>query len=1081
MTTAAGTLITKPGARIAFVCEIEGHDVVYTDVNDLTTWTGYTVRPGLQMHGTVTRNMDLLGFSLQPVGFGFELVDAIPWDTTNSLAKLLAHLDEAALVTELRANMDRDDTTALVLRTTHFPASGVIHIGHERITYSGKTQTGTATGSFTGCTRGTLPTSASSAASPGTWAHTHKVGTEAGPEVANKHRIWKNRMVTIYAVGVDPDTGTWNSRANSLNELVGLIEDYGFNEGKWQFSCTSIEKRLQTQLLRDQYQGTISGLNIGSTAKVKLHIHRGGSSSSTTATASIPAGTYTPTTLIAKINDLSRSMFSDHYISFSIFGDGRVGMTAHAGIAGDYTAQVWGDNAMGMLVMRMLGWDASGANSPVIQHYVSASGAFTKMAGERPMVTYWSPVSPTDLSVVQTSGAWADQNTDDLPTGDGNGYVMIEDSPSAWQVSRSGDTLTWIRAVDLHGRPLVTDIEGGVEIVRRLGEDPNIGIKQIWIVKSPVSRLLLRMILSTGTTNYNDSTYDKWPDSMGAGLPANLVDIPSFEAIGEQLGASGQLFQVLLQPEGMATHLESLMCTFGFHIVWRSVSGVYKLVATVPTTIANLTPSFTLDDSNTGSEHGTVVASGADLVRNRLTLRYNREPASGEFLAQDTYDNLSAMSEQDEPSSLSYDALALYDYDGTKLQSWRRNVAAPMCAYFARPIRKYTRSGSRGLWFVSIGDVVLFSDPDAPSASTGAYGIDEVKAWVVAITKNYDTYEIDSIELLVPPGKAYRYAPSAMLDYTRGDFGYDNANRRLFLRNNEFTRASGARDVTYFLVGDRIHIHEVDPATGAMDSWEREVQTVGIDYLQVTVALSAPAFNNDKRYYVTLSNYADALNVTARSVDDAGTSLVTFLADTENQVDDGGSGIGAFLWGSHLPDTDAGAAPTGDEHYRLTRPNSDALPASYLRDAAYAVNNCFRHVTNQHPIAEHFTTVRSTNSTSYVHAAGPYKVFCPPGVEQLVFSLDAFVSSGTGTFRVTCSSSRPTGASTTVVEFGPDAEQVENTTTATSLAKVAITANIRPTADGYTYVTVEFKHSAGGAATTFLRGVSAYFAARAVA
>lgn len=1088
MTTPASTLVTGQGPRIAYVLEIEGHNVVYTDVPDLTVWTGYTVRPGLQMRGSVSRRLDLLGFDMQPVGFQFELVDAIPWDTTNSIAKLMAHLDATAIVTELTADVDRDDTTVNVRRTTDLPASGTVYIGHERIDYASKTQTTPTAGTLNTCTRGQFPTSADSAASPGHWAHTHRVGIESGPEVSTRPRVWKNKMVTIYVVAHDPSTGTWNTRAASLNELVGTIEDFGFKDGSWQFSCTTLEKRVDAPLLATQYQGYMNGLTLAADATLFTRARLIGTAPPLVS-ITVPAGSYTLQSLLTTLNHAIAAAFANHYIGLWLDGQ-YVHFNVFANVAGDYEAILHGDNQYGKLVMRMLGWPGPAA---FLTHYVAAGGAYGIVAPSTAMVTLWSP-SQGSVTVSPTSGVWANQSADDMPGATGNGFLQVGDADYVWQVTGSGNSFTWIKALDFHGRPNQVNNLGeqfgsaSEETVRYIGDDPNIPVKQVWIVKSTMSRMLLRMLLSTGTANYNHATYDKWPASMSCGFPANLVDIPSIEALSEQAGAAAQCFQVLLAPESMATHVESLMRQFGFHLTWRPVSGVYKLSATVPTTIANLTPTFTLDVSNTGNDHDTQTESGAELVRNRLTLKYNRDPASGEFLGEDVYENLSAISEQDEPSALEYEALMLYDLDGTKLKAWRTNVAAPMCAYFARPIRKHTRSASRAAWFVSVGDVVLLDDPEMPDAVTGTYGTSS-KAWVTAVTKNYETYEVESIELLIPPGRAYKYAPSGMLDYSRGDKGYDNANKRIYFRDHEFTRATDAKDVTFFEVNDRIRIYEVDPldatnltgATGLF--WDRVVSAVGATFLDMTATLSAPAFSATRRYYVTLSPYATAIANPNRDKSLAGGSVVTFYdADGDNFVDDGAAGQEAFLWGADLPVVDAGAAPTGDEHCRFTPSGSDALDVASLRDAALALNNLYRHVTNQHPVSEQYITARSTSSVdpAYVQLAGPFKVWCPPGAEELSFSIDAFVSGSTGEFRVTTSVRRPVGASTTILSF-VDNDMARTVVTTVSLVTTKVTGvvPVRPNQEGYVYVTFEMAQF-DPTKTVSARAVSAFFSPRAV-
>lgn len=1067
MTTTTATLITRPGVRLAYVLEIEGHNVVYTNVPDLTVWTGYTVRPGLEMLGSVSREIDLLGFSVSPVGFGFKIVDAIPWDTANSLAKLLAHLDSTAIVTELTASVDRDDTTLTVRSTTGF--SSPIYVGHERITYSGTTAT-----TFTGCTRGTLPTSALNAAGTA-WGHVHKVGIDgAGPEVATRPRVWKNRMVTIYAVATDPVTGTWNDRADALNELTGTLDDYGFQDGAWQFSCTSIEKRLQGQLLKDQYIGAYEGMYIDATTLTLAQHNVVGAHDFITLT--IAAGQYTISSLIAEINEQLDAAALTWEVSLSLVGQ-RVMYTMNVTLLGLYQSSIFATDSEGWRIIKILGWPATAMGCG---EDVSAAKAITALSPERAIATMWTWRQASTL-VYPTAGVWVNQSTDDLPLSAGEGYIQMGDGDIVSQVSYASgaglDTFTWFTSWDLQGRPVNNATLDANAVIRYVGDDVRVPIKQVWIVKGSLTRLLLRMLLSTGTTNYNNATYDKWPDTMGCGFPGNLVDIASIEAFGERLGASGRLYQVIREPRSAAEYIESWMRTYGFHLIWRAQSNVYKLVATVPTTLAHITPVATLDGSNTGNDDESVTDSGSDLVRNRITLNYNQDPATGEFMASDTYDNLSSSSEHDEPSHLKYDALGFYDYDGTKLWSWRTNVAAPMCAYFARPIRRHRRSGARSLWFLSVGDVVTLTDPVMPDAVAGTYGVTAVTAWVIAISKNYETYELDTIELLVPPKASdVRYlAPSAILDFVRGDKGYDSANNRIVLQASEFTRASRPNDVTWFYTNDRITLEEVDPADpAAPTTWERVVGSVGADHINLTAALSAPAFDTTKRYYVRLSPYSSAILNTDRDPAVGTTRVVGFLREN-------------FSWGSALPTTDAGTAPSGDNHFRLAPTAvvaADASMAAHLqRDLAYAVNNCYRHVCNQHPISEQFVSpARQLTTTTYQVAIGSYKIWCPPGVESIDFAIHAFVGAGTGSYRVTSSPRRPrsvSGSGDLVAAWDNDVSTTEVTTTSTTIVKITGNVLLRREQDGYTYITVEFKNSLGATAT-HARAFSAYFAARAM-
>jgi hypothetical protein len=1099
MSTAAAQL-EKPGVRQAFVVLIEGHDVAYTDSADFaaiqSAWTGegYTFRPGLELGGSISRQLDLLGFKIEPVGFSFDIVDGIPWSSSSSLAKLFADKDESASSTVLTSNSGRDDTVFDVRDTVNpgFASSGTVHVGHERVDYSGKTAT-----TLTGLTRGKFPVV------PGktTWAHTHRLPTDGdGPEVSSSIRVWKNRMVAVYVVAIDPDTGTWTTKTNSLAEIVGYVEDWKYGDGRWSIDCVSIEKRMQGQLLRSQYKGTVrKGFRLFYDSTLNFSSTNGNATWTDSVSITIAAGHYTIDSLIAEINAALQAETLTHEASLSLVGN-------RTRLSFDYTtaSAAWvtftlerADN-LSTRVMDLLGWPSGIA---AYGNGVSGAGVINVDAPNPAVSTEWSPFQGT-LEIENYTGTFENQSSDDLPTwlGTVHGYLQISEFPLLWLCSFNAlsNTATWKGSFRLDGTqadapPWVPP--GLAPTARRLvGEDADISVKQVWIVKGSLARVLLRMLLSTGTEDYNDATYDKWPVSMSLGIPSTIVDISAIEALSEQIGDAAKLFQVLLEPESAADHIESLMQTFGFHLVWArtSTSGQYKLTPIIPTVISGLSSQFTLDGSNTGSDHRTRMESGAQYVKNRAVLLYNRNTESGEFEASITAENMTSQSEHDEPDGFEHRALALYDYDGKKVGSWVANVAAPTMAYFGRPVRTFVRSGSRALWNLFVGAVVTLTDPEAPSDTDGTYGVTAVKGWVIGISKNFETMELDEIRILVPKGRAFRLAPTAMLDYSRGDKGYDSGNTRLYCRDNEFTpAASGSKDIDFFYADDTVDVVEVDPANPASPTTWLDVPVTSINsasgYIQLGSGLAA--FDSTRRYYVILSTYAsvDLGSPGVRSLD-GGTNPVAYLADSSATVlADSGDRIPGVLWSSFLPSTpDVTTAPTGDEHYRRPWNEMDdaeqPLSSHMLRDWVYAVNNLYRHVTNQHPIFDCCTSAITTTETTYALCGGPWKIRVPPGATTLNLIIFAKANAaGTATFRVNVAGTCPTFEGDTSSPYAPenpvDVAQTESSTTSTTLTTVTVTVGVSPNVEGYAYLWIEMKSGAHG---SDYRGATGRWAERSV-
>lgn len=142
--------------------------------------------------------------------------------------------------TYLTAPLDAVATTVTVNDTTGFPTSGPymwIHIGLERITYTGTTPT-----SFTGCTRGTA----------GTRARRH-VATGAGAIVTDQIKVWRGRGIRLWAVPMSPSGELACENGNLLDEAQevwrGYIDQGPRREsGRFAFDCLSIDRVLTHQL-----------------------------------------------------------------------------------------------------------------------------------------------------------------------------------------------------------------------------------------------------------------------------------------------------------------------------------------------------------------------------------------------------------------------------------------------------------------------------------------------------------------------------------------------------------------------------------------------------------------------------------------------------------------------------------------------------------------------------------------------------------------------------------------------------------------------------------------------------------------
>jgi len=132
----------------------------------------------------------------------------------------------------LIASCSAADATLNVTDTSAWPASGVLHIGTEAITYTGKTAT-----TFTGCTRGAF----------GSTAQSHYIADGsrlAYARVTDVPEALEGRRVFVYFYG-DGDSPTG---AGTLVWRGIASTDAGYERGVWKFSMESMTRLLDQEL-----------------------------------------------------------------------------------------------------------------------------------------------------------------------------------------------------------------------------------------------------------------------------------------------------------------------------------------------------------------------------------------------------------------------------------------------------------------------------------------------------------------------------------------------------------------------------------------------------------------------------------------------------------------------------------------------------------------------------------------------------------------------------------------------------------------------------------------------------------------
>jgi hypothetical protein len=1086
----AADYLARRSATTAYVLEIEGIDSAFATVRPAvlgSAWaaSGRTLRGGLDLPGSIQRSVDLLQFALEPTSLSINLVEG----RGTYLADVFADAAPGPR-TNLSGPIDRDDLTIPVITTAGFPASGVLHIGCERIEY-----TGTVANAFTGCTRGTMPWVGS------WWPHSFDHGGTAwGAEVTSRPSKWKGRGVALYLTARDPTSGAWCSRADSELVFAGLLDGWSYDgKGTFTLAATSVEKMTEAVLLRDQMVGTVGGIMVPRSEEIGCEeVEVGTVNRRKTATITIPPGTYTIRGLRAKVEELiaaetaAGNLTHKWEVNYATV-DGATRTVVFVVAAG-------GDVGTGTLTFSMkslsegksVAWAALGG-APVHEEFVNGIGGARRLVmGEpvsltttietttgtlvRPRVLF--PSAPLaactlwsgDLPVQITAGQWHSQPVSTLPSFDGaSGFLMVGDS-DLWLVKYTAGTFTRLARWNLdfnQGMHVVPQFND--PIIAREGDDvETIEVKQVWLAYGKLHDLVASMLTSTGTAGGYNGADDSWPATIGCGIPAALLEKNSLRSVTAALGVAGYTCTWIDKPTPAADKINEYCACLGWYLVWRRG----KLTAITPMTIESRVPDWSLTVSNALDFMAT--SDGSDLIRNRATLRYN-VGTDGEYANEETVENLPSIDDYGPSADLAYDASFLFDHIGYRIDAWRTNVAASMLAYWGKAIRRHKVTVGPSLACMSVGDIVGVTYPDPPNPQTGAYGLSAAKGWIWSFAFD-PASQTGEAEIVTPLGFAYQLGPSAMLDYSRGDKGYSAAGPYLYLLPHEFSAATEAVDASHFRVGDSIRVAEVDPAdSGSYLAWGRTIVAVDLVLSRLTLSgtLTAPVFDTTKRYYVELDAYVTAVAAVPSRAQGQADGYAAIADDVDMLVTDA---VSAFQWGI-FNDNTVSAAPSATTLFRRPRTADSAegqpWSTSKIRDVCRNVNVMWAHVTGQQVIADPMVTERFVAEEAYKLIGGPYTFHVPPGVETLAVHLTMRASAGaTAHLRVTASPSFPRG-SATVPTFPPDSAQVETSKASATQSILTATLPLRVGPDGYCHVTVEARGAAQGQ-TAYLHGVSAY-------
>ncbi len=854
-TNAGRTLpwLQEQGAHdLAFTLVIDGYDYAATTTSDVdgmsaayasTDWSNIHRNLGIAGGdptgvGSMQQSITILDPKIEADTMTFTLVDD---DGTLAASGLFAPSLSSANRTEITTDIDPDSGYVSTKDAAAFDASGNVYLGTEGASY--ETVLGSPATRFAVMDRGKWSVFGTQA-QPGRFPRNHRLSKDsaggaknADPTVSSVPRNFWNRVVGLYVH--HRVNSTWSTKTQAWLAWAGRIKEWGYDgNGKVTLTCQSVKEMLFSSVFTEQFKATLGEPFVLTDADQGIKIKQYASTASggagsinndiTSTTWGVDGTTYeTPNEIVGAVQEQIQiwqdagTIDSETKWSIEIrdTSDGpRTVIRCEVSSAVTATSAHSFQFYLARHVLRKLGYDAS--THPVVK---DSNGRYIARVdlGPADSTTVWEAVSSfqpwayldpskmvqgQEFRVVDATGEWVTQTTMPPLYDDAEGFLQVGDTLVACTFD-GVDKFTIQRFLTQHTPG------DAVTGITNEGKSPD--VRQVWIERDVAAgRIMLQLMLSTGTEGFNHPTYDVYPYGNGLGLPATMVDIETFEGIGDAF--SYEL--ALVEPKPFREILESLLAVTGRFLIWKNG----KLSLTYPGYDNPNTAEFVeLTEANKADPNDRpAIKYSADSIVNVLKLRYGtsenvplRTQSNGGRLIHHetiTAEFQASISDFGQRKTAEINAPGLLSPD-----DWVRYVMAPAGSYFSRPVAAITRSYNASLIHMVPGDIVKLTDDAIIDPRTGTQGVAGLAGFVTETRFDWASMRGTVTFAFLPEHDASKYAtysPSALIDYDAYNGGYNAAGPYIQLKPHAFSRSSEDADVTHFDAGDTLRYVEYSPA-----------------------------------------------------------------------------------------------------------------------------------------------------------------------------------------------------------------------------------------------------------------------------
>lgn len=496
-------------------------------------------------------------------------------------------------------------------------------------------------------------------------------------------------------------------------------------------------------------------------------------------------------------------------------------------------------------------------------------------------------VSPTgflrpNIDLEQVSGTFID-HTSLLP----HEGIQGVDSGEVWSYFTVGDSAVFLaeKTGDLTLADVRLDVgiakiaDGGDILIPGMrvgdpGDAPT--IKQIFFATDTMTNMITKLLASTDGQGTNHPTFDVFAFG-GAGIPWSLLGDNFTDSLKnlEQSGPEDSITIIIEKPTRIWDIIKSELMLRMAGFVWKD-EGIQVAQLTVPSAIES---DLDLTEINKGDDQRTTTERTTEFLVNTLKILYNRDPLTDKYTSERIIRDRAAYEASGQQAKTktikARNSYAGIGDSGSSIEGLADMITARFMPVFARPLRRWVRSINHQLFHHAPGSTATLTDDYVRNPTNGKRGIASRACTVMGISSSFgissggQEYFGEIETLYTEEDRLFPMSPTAQhRDVTSGAFtnGWDAANARIAVEDNEHSNTGETKDAARFTALDKVVVLEVDPADPtAADSFSDvvdAVNTTGVNYIELANGFGSggrPAFSAAKSYRVVFDIYTTNL------------------------------------------------------------------------------------------------------------------------------------------------------------------------------------------------------------------------------